>query len=89
MISGLSGTVAPATLSVDQMPSHAHDTKERQIFMEGNQRNAARIDGDPISGVCLTTGGSQSHTHSMTNVSSGSVNSIPPYYVLSYIMRTM
>ena len=41
-----------------------------------------------VSNITIT-GSSQSHTHSMTNVSSGSANSIPPYYVLSYIMRTM
>ena len=68
------------------MPSHAHDTKERQIFMEGNQRNAARIDGDPISGVCLATGGSQSHTHGLSGTSDNA-SSLPPFYALTYIMR--
>lgn len=33
------------------------------------------------------TGGSQSHTHSLSG-SSKEANSLPPYYALAYIMRT-
>ena len=32
-------------------------------------------------------GGSQPHTHSLSNVTSNNGNNLPPYYCLSYIMR--
>lgn len=35
-----------------------------------------------------TTGGSKSHTHSLAGIKSGSASSLPPYYALTYIMRT-
>ena len=33
------------------------------------------------------SGDSQSHTHSLTGIKSGSASSLPPYYALAYIMR--
>ena len=43
---------------------------------------------DPLNGQLTdSAGGSQSHTHNMTNVSSGSASSLPSYYTLSLVMR--
>ena len=82
----LSGTVGESTLTVEQIPSHEHDIKYRQYVGDGTSKHAARSDGSPTSGLCLATGGSQSHTHNYTDTTSSSTN-LPPYYALYYIMR--
>lgn len=54
----------------------------------GNGIDAGK--GNPTnmeSNRVATTGGSQSHTHSLAGIKSGSANSLPPYYALAYIMR--
>ena len=38
------------------------------------------------NGETEPTGGSQAHTHNLTGAS-GDASSLPPYYVLSFIMR--
>ena len=47
----------------------------QDIFMRGN------------TATTFATGGSQAHTHSLSEAKSGSASNLPPYYALSYIMR--
>ena len=79
----VSGTVGSTTLSVAQMPSHTH------TFDKGTYGNIAEAKGSANSGKQTTdaTGGSQAHTHSLSEAKSGSASNLPPYYALSYIMR--
>lgn len=82
----LSGTVGQTTLSMEQMPVHNHSFSagRASIFGGGNQQ-AIR----DTAGTTTTTaaGGSQPHTHTLSGAS-GEANGLPPYYALSYIMRT-
>lgn len=79
----LSGTVGATTLSVAQMPSHSHS------FSKGTYGNLAEARGSANDGKQWTdaTGGSQAHTHSLSEAKSDSASNLPPYYALSYIMR--
>ena len=77
----LSGTVGETTLTEAQMPSHTHTfgigTYGSSAEAKGNTSSKQRTDA---------TGGSQSHTHSLSGAS-GETSSLPPYYALSFIMR--
>ena len=79
---GLSGTVGAKTLAVAQMPSHTHTfgigTYGSSAEAKGNTSSKQRTDA---------TGGSQAHTHTLEGASD-EVPNIPPYYALSFIMRT-
>lgn len=84
---GLSGTVGSTTLTVRQLARHEHTTTV-----------ASNISGSyhvqPGGGAYYNTGAfpstntgdSQPHTHNLTGASEGA-SSLPPYYVLSFIMR--
>ena len=84
----LSGTVGETTLSVEQIASHAHTTT-----LSSNTPGSYSI--QPGGGAyynssafpSTNTGGSQTHTHALDSTS-GEASSLPPYYALSYIMRT-
>ena len=79
----LSGTVEATTLTVAQMPSHTHK------FSKGTYGSNAEATGNSSSKQTTdATGGSQSHTHGLSSASSEAASSLPPYYALSYIMRT-
>ena len=80
---GLSGTVGETTLSVAQMPSHTH------TFNKGTYGDIAEAKGSANSGKQTTdaTGGSQPHSHTLEGTLDDASN-LPPYYVLSFIMRT-
>ena len=79
----LSGTVEATTLTVEQMPSHTHK------FSKGTYGSNAEATGNSSSKQTTdATGGSQSHTHGLSSASSEAASSLPPYYALSYIMRT-
>lgn len=81
----LSGTVGETTLTVAQLAKHSHSYR-------GNLETA-QVTGDgtameyPREFNTGTAGDSQPHTHTLDGAS-GSANSLPPYYALSYIMRT-
>lgn len=81
----VSGTVGSTTLSTTQMPSHSHPfsafTSGRRYYMESGYIS------DDGSSSTSATGGSGSHTHPLSGAQSGSASSLPPYYVLAYIMR--
>ena len=78
----LSGTVGDTTLTEAQMPSHTHTfgigTYGSSAEAKGNTSSKQRTDA---------TGGSQAHTHTLEGTSDEVAN-IPPYYALSFIMRT-
>jgi hypothetical protein len=83
----ISGTVGSTTLTVRQLARHEHTTTV-----------ASNISGSyhvqPGGGAYYNTGAfpstntgdSQPHTHNLTGASEGA-SSLPPYYVLSFIMR--
>ena len=85
----ISGTVGDTTLSVEQIASHGHTYN----FQHG-KRDCA-FASDPTMGFWLNTktantgatGGSQSHTHSLSGVKSGAAGSLPPYYAGHYVIR--
>lgn len=78
----MSGTVGETTLTEAQMPSHTHTfgigTYGSSAEAKGNTSSKQRTDA---------TGGSQAHTHTLEGASDEVAN-IPPYYALSFIMRT-
>lgn len=81
----LSGTVDSTTLTVEQLASHKHTVRGT-----GNASGGFGGGGTGIWEATATTsavGGSQPHTHTLDGAS-GEASSLPPYYALSYIMRT-
>ena len=83
----MSGTVGSTTLTVEQLASHNH-----KILVQSSEGSASSISGGngaPLwtAGYLQGSGGSQSHTHTLDGAS-GEANGLPPYYALSYIMRT-
>ena len=80
----LAGTVGATTLTKEQMPSHTHSyTRYSSKGGEGRSYEQWYADSTQNTGA---TGGSQPHTHDLTGAS-GDASSLPPYYVLSFIMR--
>lgn len=85
---GLSGTVGWTTLSNEQMPAHGHSYTFR-----ASSRDCGYASGSPMFWQNTATadtgnsGGSWSHSHTLDGAS-GEADSLPPYYALSYIMRT-
>ncbi len=82
---GLSGTVGETTLTVEQLASHRHTVRGT-----GNASGGFGGGGSGIWEATATTssvGDSQPHTHTLDGAS-GEASSLPPYYALSYIMRT-
>ena len=90
MILWISGTVGETTLTIEQLAAHTHNQHNAQWE---NGYGGGNGGGQSWSGsktvATSSTGGSQSHTHTLTNITSGSATSMPPYYVLSFIMRTV
>ena len=83
----LSGTVGATTITGEQLAIHHHPT---MTFAQVNYSHGDRISfdaaGDTLN-YCGYAGGSQPHIHAWTGAS-GEASSLPPYYALSYIMRT-
>lgn len=84
----ISGTIGATTLTVEQMPSHTHGYRKVTSWNGWNGKNDGNDckppkDGQPTD----ATGGSQSHTHTLSGVKTGSASTLPPYYALAYIMR--
>ena len=82
----LSGTVGATTLSVEQMPGHNHTANVGKFHTGGNNRGTY-ASGDNVVASTSQTGGSQSHTHSLSGVSSEAADSLPPYYAGHYVIR--
>lgn len=81
----LSGTVGETTLTVEQLASHAHGITV--VTGYNGAGTGYRIWQGTAGGETELTGGSQPHTHDLTGAS-GEASGLPPYYALSYIMRT-
>ncbi|MDY2667146.1 hypothetical protein [Desulfovibrio sp.] len=84
----ISGTVGETTLTVEQMPSHTH----LESVTDKNSNGLYQSDSSgprmgPREGTTGATGGSQSHTHSLSGVKSGAASSLPPYYAGHYVIR--
>ena len=83
----VSGTVGTHTLTVAEMPSHNHTgitvNRVGSDGLVGSNYNPTRL---PESGIGYT-GGSESHTHSLTNITTNSTSNLPLYYAMSLIMR--
>ncbi len=80
----LSGTVGATTLTVEQMPSHTHPVP-LLVKSDGAGSNISRtVNGNGV--ITGATGGSQSHTHTLSGAS-GEASGLPPYYALALIMR--
>ena len=99
LCSGVSGTVEPTTLSIEQSPQHAHKLYGQDMgddivsrigncffYTAVNYDSSSRRNIGNMSDLVLNAGGSQSHTHILDG-STGDKNSLPPYYSLSLIMR--
>jgi len=92
----LSGNVGATTLSTTQMPNHDHGQRYRTSGTSVDGSGSASSGGvNPTiwqqNLTTGTTGGGQSHTHSISGSASlagntGSASSLPPYYALAYIM---
>lgn len=82
----ISGTVGATTLSVEQMPRHTHSYTDAHSSAGSGNPSGQSWGFISENKVTAPTGGSQSHTHSLSG-SSKEANSLPPYYALSYIMR--
>ena len=83
----LSGTVGDTTLSVEQIASHKHTLGVPAATGGGAGGYFYMRDGAGYYPSTQNTGGSQPHTHTLDGAS-GEASSLPPYYALSYIMRT-
>ena len=83
----LSGTVGKTTLTVEQLASHNH--KMLVQTGAGSTDSISGGKGAPLwsAGYLQSSGGSQPHTHALSGTS-GDASGLPPYYALSYIMRT-
>lgn len=82
---GLSGTVGSTTLTVEQLASHGHGINIPTEYNGEGTRYRQWV--NTKSGNTSATGGSQPHTHDLTGAS-GEANGLPPYYALSFIIRT-
>ena len=87
----LTGTVGETTLSVEQIAGHAHASYGSRYGQNASRPGSkfASDSGDRSNGgtqYTKTAGGSLPHTHDLTGAS-GDASSLPPYYVLSFIMR--
>ena len=83
----LSGTVGATTLTEAQLASHTHKIRLASNSNSGNGLDAGKGSATVMeSNRVATTGDSQPHTHTLSGVS-GEASSLPPYYVLSYVMR--
>lgn len=81
----LSGTVGGTTLTVEQLAIHGH-TAPINLGYGPDSGSAHDIWKNTGSRSISNSGGSQSHTHTLDG-ESGEASSLPPYYVLSYVMR--
>ena len=82
----ISGTVGATTLSVEQLASHGHPYSAPKP-VQNAQSASARTECKSQSSTTGLVGGSQSHTHSLSGVSSKAADSLPPYYAGHYVIR--
>lgn len=61
----VSGSVGPTTLSISQMPKHSHNFDK--LHHPGNEYSQGTSQLVQVVGITNTTGGSSSHTHSLSS----------------------
>ena len=86
--STIGGNVGSTTLTTSTMPSHSHNAN---TTADTGGSNPALFIFSPstsqsTSGVIVNTGGSQSHTHSLSSTSHTHTIT-PPYYTLIYCVK--
>ena len=86
-LKNLSGTVGATTLSVGQMPGHNHAIYFLNSTGGGGGWGVGEVNNKHGQTPTTSTGGSQSHTHSLSGISSEEANSLPPYYAGQYVIR--
>ena len=82
----ISGTVGQTTLTVEHLAVHAHPMNASGASGGTNRFYIYNL-GSAWGYGTGEVGGSKPHTHTLDG-SSGEATSLPPYYALSYIMRT-
>ena len=82
----ISGTVGETTLTVEHLAVHAHPMNASGAS-GGTNRFYIYSLGSAWSYETGEVGGSKPHTHALDGAS-GEASGLPPYYALSYIMRT-
>ena len=85
----ISGTVGATTLTVEQLAGHTHTFG---VSGSGTGTSNSWVPASATSGAgsypeTSQTGGSQSHTHSLSGANSGAASSLPPYYAGHYVIR--
>ena len=85
----ISGTVGATTLTVEQLAGHTHTFG---VSGSGTGTSNSWVPASATSGAgsypeTSQTGGSQSHTHSLSGANSGAASSLPPYYSGQYVIR--
>ena len=81
----LSGQTGATTLTIEQMPNHAHTMYAYATNATSGKKFMAYNSNYPTTMNTWGTGGSQSHAHSLSG--EVSVNTLPPYYALCFIMK--
>ena len=84
----MSGTVGATTLTVGQIAIHKHPLMSFTAVAYNNGGNRPFDGNGDTLAFCGDEGGSQPHTHGLSGAS-GEASSLPPYYALAYIMRTV
>ena len=97
----ISGTVGETTLTEAQLASHKHYVSRNKDLNDANENEGPTGYHDTVGNysssswnyTTSSTGSSGTHTHPlagdpMAGDKFDSASSLPPYYVLSYIMRT-
>ena len=91
MILWLSGTVEGTTLSENQLAKHDHGVPWHSTATTPIQGRATKLQSTGVINasfiITTETGGSTSHTHTISNITSGNASNFPLYYTLSFIMR--
>lgn len=82
----LSGTVGQTTLTVEHLAVHAHPMNASGASGGTNRFYIYNL-GSAWGYETGEVGGSKPHTHALDGAS-GEASGLPPYYALSYIMRT-
>jgi microcystin-dependent protein len=82
----ISGSTGSTTLTTSQIPAHTHSAAAAGMV----NANPACMGGTSASGMSTgSTGGGQSHDHTLSANFVGSANSVlQPYLVLIYIIKT-
>ncbi len=82
----MEGTIGDCTLTIEQMPTHAHNYTYRAGYRDcGYASGAPRFWNAEATVQTTAVGGSQTHTHPIEGTVSVK-RSLPPYYALAAVM---